>query len=209
MKARWGSRGVAPLILNLRARHIVWSMSCCSQSPCPHPGEITFDTHRIGGWVGPSWSDVLRREKSFAPEGIRTADCPSQSFVTHLTTVLSPSRKQRCRHLCVIGSCKFHYYYLSLRDIKLRFKEVKLSLWVPWGSGGTASVILNLGTGWDWVVTFTLCQLYVWTKSPMDTSSMRLVTTQSLFWCQLNNWTVWPHCAIFARHLAHFTLSQY
>jgi len=50
MKARWGSRGIAPLILNLRARHIVWS--CCSQSLRLHPGEITSDTHRTGGWVG-------------------------------------------------------------------------------------------------------------------------------------------------------------
>ena len=48
MKVRWGSRGIAPLILNLRARHI----ECCSQSPHPCPGEITSGTHQIGGWVG-------------------------------------------------------------------------------------------------------------------------------------------------------------
>jgi hypothetical protein len=207
-----GSRGTAPLILHLRARHIVWSMSCCSQSPCPNPGEITSDTHWIGGWVGRSWSSVLRREKSLAPEGIRTADCPALSSVTRLT-ILRHSRKQRCRHLYVVSSCKFHYYWWSLSDdIKLRFEGVKLSLWVHWGSGGTASFILNLGTRWDWVVTFTLCQLHVWRKSPWDTSSMRLVTVQSQFWCQLNkgmHWTVWTHCVISARHLAHFTLAQY
>jgi len=93
MKVRWGSSGIAPLILYLRARHIVWSMSCCSQSPCPHPEEITSDTHHIGGWASQSWSDVLRREKSIAPEGIRNPDCPALSLVTRLTTVLSPFKK--------------------------------------------------------------------------------------------------------------------
>jgi hypothetical protein len=47
-----GSRGIAPRILNLGARHIEWSTSCCIQSSCPHPGEITSDINGMGGWVG-------------------------------------------------------------------------------------------------------------------------------------------------------------
>jgi len=35
-----GSRGMAPLILNLKARHIDWSTSCCSQSSCPALGKL-------------------------------------------------------------------------------------------------------------------------------------------------------------------------
>ena len=34
-----------------------------------------------------SWSDVLRREKSLAPEGIQTTDCPALSLVTCLTQI--------------------------------------------------------------------------------------------------------------------------
>jgi len=112
----------------------------------------------------------------------------------------------------MIGSCKFNYHW-SLSDVKLRFRKVKLSVCMPWrhvwGSGGTALLILNLATRWHWVVTFTLCQIYVWIKSPWDTFNMRLVAAQSQFWCQLNkdrHWTVWPYCVIFARHLAHFSL---
>jgi len=151
-------------------------------------------------------------EKSLALEGIRNPDCPALSLVTCLTSIPRPSRKQRCRHLWVMGSCKFHYYRWSNSDIKLGFEEVKLSMWVHWGSGGTASVILNLGNRWDWVVTFILLQLYVWTNGPWDTSNMRLVTSQSQFCCQLNkrmHWAVRPLCVIVARHLAHFTLAQY
>jgi hypothetical protein len=82
-----GGRGIATLILNLRARHIVWSVSCCSQSPSPHHGETTSDTYRKGGWVNWNWSHVLRREKSLAPEGIQTTDCPALSLVTCLTHI--------------------------------------------------------------------------------------------------------------------------
>jgi len=45
MKAGGGSRGTAPLILNVRARHIECSVTCCGQSPRPSPGLITSDTH--------------------------------------------------------------------------------------------------------------------------------------------------------------------
>jgi len=53
------------------------------------------------------------------------------------------------------------------------------------GVGGITLLILYLGTRWDWVVTLTLCQLYVWGKSPWDTFSTRLVVPQSQVWCQL------------------------
>ena len=146
-----GSRGIVPLILNLRARHVWWT-SCCSQSPHPHPGEISSDTNGIGGWVGSRTSLMFWEENSLTPNRIRTPDHPADSVVTLLTTILLPFKKTE--NLWVIGSCKFNYYR-SLSDIKLRFKKVKLSLFMPWryiwGSGGVASLILNLATRWEWL----------------------------------------------------------
>ena len=46
------SRFIASLILNLRARHIEFSTLFCSQSPRPHPRQITCDSYWIEGWLG-------------------------------------------------------------------------------------------------------------------------------------------------------------
>jgi len=41
-------------------------------------------------------------------------------------------------------------------------------------SGGTALRVLNLGTRWRWVVSFTLQPLYHWIKSPQHQLDRRL-----------------------------------
>jgi hypothetical protein len=81
-----GSRHIAPLILNLMARHIEWSMSCCSQSS--HPPQC--GNHLISGFQ----ELVLCFEKSLkARAEIQTPDHPAVSLVTCLTTVLPPFKK--------------------------------------------------------------------------------------------------------------------
>jgi len=59
-------------------------MSCCRHSPCPHPEEITSDTHQTGGWVG-FRAGLMIGEKSLDLAGARTADCPALSLVTCAT----------------------------------------------------------------------------------------------------------------------------
>jgi hypothetical protein len=69
------------------------------------------------------------------------------------------------------------------------FKEVKLFLCFNWaprhegilGSDGTAPRILNLGTRWRWVVSFTPWPLYPQRKSPWYPLNRRLGGTQSRF----------------------------
>jgi hypothetical protein len=51
MKTYWGSGGIAPRILDFGTR---WRL-VVSFAPRPlYPTERVSDTHRIGGWVGPS-----------------------------------------------------------------------------------------------------------------------------------------------------------
>jgi hypothetical protein len=44
-----------------------------------------------------------------------------------------------------------------------------------WGSGGIASRILELGTKWRWVVSFTIRPLYLQEKSPCYPLDRRLI----------------------------------
>jgi hypothetical protein len=50
---------------------------------------------------------------------------------------------------------------------------------VYWESGGTASLILNLGTRWRWVVSSTPPLLYAQEKSPWYLLGRRMGGTQS------------------------------
>jgi hypothetical protein len=73
-----------------------------------------------------------------------------------------------------------------IQDISWKVK-MKLSLCFNWasshegvlGSGGIAPRILNLGTGWRWVVSFTLQPLYFRGKSPWYLLDRRLAGPQS------------------------------
>jgi hypothetical protein len=50
-----------------------------------------------------------------------------------------------------------------------------------WGSGPTAPLILDLGTGWRWVVSFMLRPLYPQRKSPCYPLDRSLYGPQSRF----------------------------
>jgi len=50
-----------------------------------------------------------------------------------------------------------------------------------WGSGGLSPLVLSLGTGWRWVVSFTLRSLYARSKSPRD----------CIWWAPESVWTQW------------------
>jgi hypothetical protein len=90
------------------------------------------------------------------------------------------------------------YYILSIQIVlglntvskrsELPYKvKVKLSLCLTkppamktyWGSGGIAPYILNLGTRWKSVVTFTPRPLYLWCKNHRHSSDRRLSGPQS------------------------------
>jgi len=159
-----GSRGIAPLILNLRARHSEWSNSCCRNSPSLALGKLPLNTHWIGCWVGSRADVMFWKEKNLLPmlEFEPWAVQPI-AWSLYWLQYSRPSRKQRCRNLWVVGSCKFHYYW-SLTVIHLRFMKVKLSVCMPWRhiwrTGGTASLIPDLSTRWEWVEwSLSHCQI--------------------------------------------------
>jgi hypothetical protein len=52
-----------------------------------------------------------------------------------------------------------------------------------WGSGNLALCILNLSTGWRWVVSFMIRLLYCWGKNPMYALHRRLCGSQRQYWC--------------------------
>ena len=84
MKARWGSRLIALLIHNLRARHIAWS--CCSLSSHPHLGEINLWYPLNRRLDGPSVWICVR---------IQTLGHPALRLVTVQITVLPPYNKMQ------------------------------------------------------------------------------------------------------------------
>jgi len=55
-----------------------------------------------------------------------------------------------------------------------------------WGSGCTVPLILNLGTRWEWVVSFTTWPLYSQGKKPQYLLTRRLGGTQYQFGCFWN-----------------------
>jgi len=129
MKLRpfWGgSWGVAAFILNLTARNIECSTSCCSQSPCPCLGVLASYILWMGGWID-SRPGLMFWGKTLAPAMIQTPDRPAHIVVIYWLQYSCPSRKWRCRNLWVIDNCKFHCYW-HLSDIKLNFKQMKFSL---------------------------------------------------------------------------------
>jgi hypothetical protein len=134
-----GNGGMAPFILNLRARHTKWSTSYCSQPLCQCLGVIASDTHWIGGWMD--------FRMTFAPAGIRTPDHPAHSVIAILTTQLPPYKKTQvqCGWQTVVN-----FIITDVLVTKLWFKKMKFFLCMPWGhvlgGGGTAPVILNLDT---------------------------------------------------------------
>jgi hypothetical protein len=52
-----------------------------------------------------------------------------------------------------------------------------------WGSGNLALRILNLSTGWRWVVSFMIHLLYCWRKNPMYSLHRRLCGIQRQYCC--------------------------
>ena len=198
-----GRRGMAPFILNLRARHIEWSTSCCSHPLCQQLGIIASGTHWIREWMH-FRTGLMFWGKTFAAARIRTLDHLAHTFSTILTTLLPHYKQTRCRNFCVTDSCKIHYYR-PLSDEKLRFTKMKLSLCRPWRhireSGGLVSVVLNLGT------LPILCVR----ERAYETHSARgwlrqksvLMSTE---WGFKDNTSL---CDIFARHLVHWRSTKY
>jgi hypothetical protein len=85
-KVYWGSRCIAPLILNLGARWGEWS---ASRPGCFIPGKTTPDTHCTGGWVGPrAGLDDVTKRKILNPYRESNPGCPARSLVT-VSTELS------------------------------------------------------------------------------------------------------------------------
>jgi hypothetical protein len=78
-------------------------------------------------------------------------------------------------------------FFLRDHRCKSKGKKVKLSLCLTkhhamktyWGSGGLTSHILDLGTRWRWVVSFTPRPLYPQGKSPWYPLDRRLGGPQS------------------------------
>jgi hypothetical protein len=72
----WGSRGIAPYILNLGIRWR-WSAS--------RPGRFIFGTHWVGGWVGPiAGLDAVTKRGSPCPCQETNPGRPARSLVSLL-----------------------------------------------------------------------------------------------------------------------------
>ena len=92
-----GSTFMAPLILNLRARHFEFSTSFCSQSLRPHPRQITCDSYWIEGWLG---SRDVHGEKNLLPlPGFEPRTVQPIAESLYWIHYCGPSRKWRCRNL--------------------------------------------------------------------------------------------------------------
>lgn len=84
MKAKRGSTGIAPLILNFAIR---WRCVVNFKPRQLYPKEGA-GTHSAEGCVGPKAGlEVWRREKSLSPTGIRKADRPTHNVVATSTTL--------------------------------------------------------------------------------------------------------------------------
>jgi hypothetical protein len=83
MKAYWGSRGIAPLILNFGARWGEW--------PASRSGRFTPGTHWIGGWVGPRFGlDTVAKRKILSSCRESNPGRPTNSLTTIPTKLSLP-----------------------------------------------------------------------------------------------------------------------
>jgi hypothetical protein len=94
---------------------------------------------------------------------------------------------ETCKGLWIFNFFVLHNNYneigwvLSSKFGMKRMQRWKLNhaMKAYWGSGGMASRILNLGSGWRWVVSFTHRSLYPQGKSPWYPLDRRLGGPQS------------------------------
>jgi hypothetical protein len=84
----------------------------------------------------------------------------------HLTTtncLLAIAIKPKYDYICDLQTAIVHLTKRYLKNWKILTANAMKAYDL---SGGIAPLILNVGTGFRWVVSFTLQQLYPWRKSP-------------------------------------------
>jgi hypothetical protein len=101
-------------------------------------------------------------------------DCEKSSFILRIIW----------KHKCIMPrSWTLQYKYLRLVKGKGKFVPVLLTehhaIKAYWGNGGISPRILDLGTRWRWVVSFTQRPLYTQGKSPWYPLDRRMGGPQS------------------------------
>ena len=104
MKAYRGSRGIAPLILNLGTRGR-WVLTSHSDSFIPGKNSVT---HWKRGWWAPEsvWT-ALEIRKCLAPTGIRTPDRPALNQLATPTALSRLILQSSCK---IFVLCDLHYF---------------------------------------------------------------------------------------------------
>jgi hypothetical protein len=116
------------------------------------PRERDTDSHWIGGWVGlTAGLDVISKNTIPSPHRESNPDHP----------IVQPEASSYTD--CALSAQSFHTQMLSLRFF---FVNEHNAMKAYWGSGYIAPRILDLGTRWRWVASFTARSLYPQKRAP-------------------------------------------